>query len=452
MAKDELIFDDNDLGSNNSGSDVTNTPSVHDGAGGDDGTTDISKVEDKPADKGDDKPTDKETPSDDTSTDDKTKDTDAGDDKDTDTSTDDSTDGGDSEGEQEVFIDKETGNLVDSTGKVYAEKGQFEVDDEGNVTLDDDATVNVEDDFQAVKEQIKNDFGIDLVDAEGNALEFDGTPEGFSKLAGTVAEKFHESQLNDLFEELPQVKSYLDHVIAGGTDSTFFNQATNYSGLNIPEDSDTNKEANKVLRRNILIQKEILSRGGANMETEAFEALQKEVEDYVEYLFDKGVEKDQADNAVDWLKSYEAQQNQERDAANQKAIEANRKANEEYWDNVKSIVDTGELKGINIPKAERDAFYKYLAVPVGNTGKSQQMLDREKQGHDLGLTLEYLRFKNFDLDKFIEQRANTKQSEKLKLMAANSHKSKNSRGKTLKIKTKGVSLDKLNLQYLSQKK
>jgi len=355
--------------------------------------------------------------------------------------------------EDDIVEVNEAGDLVDSTGKVLAAKGEFTVNEDGTVELLQKESEGI----KAVLEQVKNDYGIELKDEQGNPLKFENTVEGTAQLIGVAAEKLHEKHLNDLFEEYPQFKHYLNHVVAGGSDEEFFSAPTNFRKVSIPADTETNKEANRKLRENLIIQKEFIARGGANLQGEAAAKLQQEAADYAAYILDKGQEGEKAKDALAWLQSFEKQEQDARNKANEATIAANKVQVEQYWENVRNAVVTGELKDgkgnatIVIPKNERDAFYKYLAAPVGNTGKSQAQIDREKQSHSMGLTLEYLRYKEFDLNKFIEAKAQTKQAEKLEVIAnAGAKASKKTTG--MRVKTGTTNFSKLNLGFLTSPK
>lgn len=356
--------------------------------------------------------------------------------------------------EEDVDVDvNEAGDLVDKTGKVLAAKGEFTVDEDGNVELLQKENEGI----KAVLEQVKNEYGIELKDDQGNPLMFENTVEGTTQLIGAAAEKLHEKHLNELFEELPQIKHYLNHLIAGGSDEEFFAAPTNFKKVSIPADTETNKEANRKLRENLIIQKEFIARGGANLQGEAAAKLQQEAAEYAAYILDKGQEGEKAKDALAWLQAFEKQEQDAKNKANEATIAANKVQVEQYWEGVRNAVVTGELKDgkgnptIVIPKNERDAFYKYLAVPVGNTGKSQAQIDREKQSHSMGLTLEYLRYKDFDLNKFIEAKAQTKQAEKLEVIANASAKAgKKTTG--MRVKTGTTNFNKLNLGFLTSPK
>jgi len=111
--------------------------------------------------------------------------------------------------------------------------------------------------------------------------------------------------MEELWEEVPQLKSYFEHIVAGGSDAEFFTSETNYKQINIPEDTETNAEANKRLRRDIIKQKFILSHDTSNYTQEDFNKLYNDAEEWAEFTFSKGVEVDKATEDLNWLHRYE---------------------------------------------------------------------------------------------------------------------------------------------------
>jgi len=355
-----------------------------------------------------------------------------------------------SEESNEVDYDAE-GNLVNSKGEIIAAKDTFTVDDDGNVTLNEEV---IEKEINtSVHEQIKSDYGFELTDEEGAPLDFNlNTPKGFSKAAGIVGEKLNEKYVKEMWKELPDVHSYFQHKVAGGSDAEFFNSETNFKQITIPEDSDTNKESNKRLRRDIIVQKFMMQQSTEGMDSEATAALQQEAENWADYQFAQGTETDKANSDLAWLHKFEDTQAAERDAYNKQVI-ANRKAeNVKYWKGVKEVVDGGELEGITIPQSERENFYKYIALPANDKGQSQSQIDASDKGHKANLVLQYLRFKNFDLDKFIDTRAATKNAKKLRLVGQKSNQKNLNKGSGLKVKKTSNNTDGISLQNLSRNK
>jgi hypothetical protein len=445
MAKhdNDQIFNDSDLNYNGT-SDLSNSESVHEEIG-------LANPNFEEKNEVESKASDVETSSTDTTNSSETSDTKEEKElvKQEENNTSNETNETNEDDEVEVSINQE-GDLVDSNGKILAKKDEFTYDEEtGEVSLEKDEAVN---EMNSITANLQETHGIELVDESGNPLTFDSTPQGVIELASAVGNKLNEKYMEELWEEVPQLKSYFEHIVAGGSDAEFFTSETNYKQINIPEDTETNAEANKRLRRDIIKQKFILSHDTSNYTQEDFNKLYNDAEEWAEFTFSKGVEVDKATEDLNWLHRYEDNLNAERDRRNQEIIEERKQSNIQYWQEVKGIVDTGELQGINIPKSERDSFYKYISVPVTKEGYSQSQVDRMQGGHKSNLVLEYMRFKKLDLDRLIDSKAKTEQVKRLKMMASGSKQSLSNKGTSLKIKKKSVNLDNISLQNLSRVK
>ena len=433
----DQIFNDSDL-DNNGTSDLSNTESIHEEIGLVNPNLEESKVEPE---------TVKEVETDSTDSVDSsaTKEEKELVENNEVTTTDDNT----TNEELEVSINQE-GDLVDSNGEILAKKNEFSYDENtGEVSLDKDESIE---EMNLITSKIQEQHGLELVDNEGQPLTFESTPEGIVELANVVGQKLNEKYMEELWEEIPQLKSYFEHIVAGGNDAEFFTSETNYKQIIIPEDTESNGEANKRLRRDIIKQKFILSHNTSHYSEDDFQRLYNDAEEWAEFNFSKGSEADKAKEDLNWLHRYEDNINAERDRANQEAIAEQRESTTRFWEEVRDVVSQGELNGINIPKSERNAFYNYVSSPVNNQGQSQSQVDRIEQGHKSNLVLEYMRFKKLDLNKLVESKAQTQQVQKLKMMASGSKQKLSNKGTSLKLRKKSVNLDNINLQNLSRVK
>ena len=84
------------------------------------------------------------------------------------------------------------------------------------------------------------------------------------------------------------------------------------------------------------------------------------------------------------------------------------------WTNIKNTIDQGQVRGFNIPNADRKKFYSWMSEAVDNQGRTQRLLDREKMDLETQVAMEYLLWKNFDLNKLLSNTQNTKKAQNLK--------------------------------------
>ncbi len=91
------------------------------------------------------------------------------------------------------------------------------------------------------------------------------------------------------------------------------------------------------------------------------------------------------------------------------------KEQQDYWNKVQNTVNEGKLSNVQIPEADKDNFYNYMAIAKDQYGRSQAMIDAENSSIEDTLMLEYLRFKGFNLNSLITAASQNKRAQALKL-------------------------------------
>lgn len=149
---------------------------------------------------------------------------------------------------------------------------------------------------------------------------------------------------------------------------------------------------------------------------------------YSKYLDGLGEEEYniEVDDNLKVLKQHQITTQQQVDnALKQKEIDAQEDA-KAYWNSVNTTVKNGKLGNINIPLPEREGFLSYLSSPVQN-GKSQDMLDAEKDTVESDLLMSYLRYKGNDISALAKNIATTNTVQGLReRMAKNNRRNANS--------------------------
>jgi hypothetical protein len=316
--------------------------------------------------------------------------------------------------EEGEYFESETGDIVDAKGTVIVPKDKIQRDEEGNVILPEEAdTAEVE----RIRKALELELGVNFVDEKGNAIAFPNTDEGVVNMVKTAAEHMQQQFEADFFGEYPIAADLVRHIRAGKAVDTFFNVPTQWRKTVIPVDSDKTKESNKLLRKDVLLQKEVISRAGGSLEhlsKAQLEAIKAEAAEYVEYLVSTGTEVEKAQSALKYLQDWENQQETSRDAENRAILQEKQKTAQKFWGDVKTTVESGNLGVAGIPKTEREAFFNYLAAPVDKAGNTQEMLDLEKEDIKNRLFLSYLRFKKFNVDDVLKTKLLTQKAEELK--------------------------------------
>lgn len=299
------------------------------------------------------------------------------------------------------------GNIIDEEGNVKVNfddlyksinedaptldaKGN-EIDAEGNIvkTAYELATENT------VVNKLAKETGYELLDEEGNPKIYTDNEEGFKELTNDIsAERFKDFK-EEFFNQNPVLSEVAKHLLSGNTLDTF-QQATDYSAIDVTKISDAEKES--YIRR--------------SFEVKGMDA--KQIETMVQLIKDSNSLTDQAAIAVPALDTYEKERVSNRDAEYQQTIEKQQQEIEAYWNKANNIITEGKLANITIPDSDREAFYDYISTAIDDKGNSKEATDRSKETLEQQLQYSYLRFKGFDLSKLVKQEVSKEKSLSLK--------------------------------------
>lgn len=229
--------------------------------------------------------------------------------------------------------------------------------------------------------------------------DFSEDYDGVAKFADAVAQEIAKEQLDSLFTQFPDVEQYVQYRYNGGDPKQYF-QATapvvDYGAVEITDD-------NVGIQRAVV--EDFLQRSGYTGEEIA-----ETVQDYI----DAGILQRQANRSLGKL-----QKMQEQEAATliqrqqQEAQQRNHQI-EQQWSTIKSTIDQGVVRGFEIPTADRKKFYSWMSDAVDNQGRTQRLVDREKMDVETQVAMEYLLWKNFDLNRLVSNTQNTKKAQNLK--------------------------------------
>lgn len=238
------------------------------------------------------------------------------------------------------------GDQVELDGKTYtvSDKGEL-LDDKGLVVktaeevnklleennVEDKADIdNREIDIQALQEAL----GVTVTDTTGNAVEFTNDIAGVKSYVDSVLElktqEVQQAAINKLFIDNPLLKQFNDYVTINGTASGFGN-IPDRSGIVIDKDNKMQQAA-------------IIRMAAQEFGNKSFN------ENYIKYLADSGNLYDEAkaqlqalvDKDIAYRKQLEEQAEQQRE---QEQINV-----QNYWNNVKSVIDKRQLGNYKIPE------------------------------------------------------------------------------------------------------
>lgn len=280
----------------------------------------------------------------------------------------------------EVLLDAQ-GNQIDETGKIIKPASEVSV---ANTII------------ELSKNAIEQELGFTLLDSEGKPKSYSNSVEGSTELLKDVATNATVNAVTAFLNSNPELKDVYFHLVNGGKLEEYTSSNIDYTAVDVTSLDRTGK-LNYIKQS---FEQQGLKNAGSlikTLEQSSDEALTQAAADAIITL--KQVSED-----AKVQREREYQLNQQKEA----------QALEEYWNNVNSVITNGKLKDINIPNAEKDDFFKYLAVPINSKGESQEMIDAEKEDEEDRLLLSYLRFKKFNLNDLVNLKAKTNRLEQLR--------------------------------------
>lgn len=290
----------------------------------------------------------------------------------------------------EAFVN-EQGDLVDKESKIIRKKGEFQIDEKsGAVSYTESAT-----------ESILNYYrtnGYEFKDENGTEIKFDDTSESLNRINEIVAETKSKKQIEEFFSKLPTVNEFYLHLASGGKESDFFKrkaELVDYNNINVPEEDKLTRKA---------VIKDWLTKVYGNDEKISGEMLQM--------FEDSGKIDEKYTEAIAALKTWQNKLEQDKNTKNQLVLQEQSKRVEEYWKNIETVISKGNLGIISIPDTEKSNFISYLKNPI-KENMSQADINVNKLTEEQRLIIDYLIYKDFNLDKLIEVKAATLQANKL---------------------------------------
>lgn len=233
-------------------------------------------------------------------------------------------------------------------------------------------------------------------EVEGN---FSEDYDGVAKFADAVAQEMAKEQLDTVFSQFPDVEQYLQYRYNGGDPKQYF-QATapvvDYSAVEITDENVSIQRA---------VVEDFLQRSGYTPE---------EVSETVQEYLDAGILQRQASRSLGKLQKMQEQEAATLIERQQQEAQQRQQNAQQQWANIQSTINQGRVKGFEIPTADRKKFFSWMSEAVDNQGRTQRLIDREKMDLETQVAMEYLLWKNFDLNKLVSNTQNTKKAQNLK--------------------------------------
>lgn len=267
--------------------------------------------------------------------------------------------------EDNVYTVAENGDLVDKDGKVF--KPAAEVKD----WL---ATLEVPDNNEITIDNIREAFPQDIVDDNGNPVEFENSVDGIKSYMTAVVEQrvkeAEEAAINTLYANNPLLKQFKDYVDVIGSYEGF-GQLPDRESWEINKDNEAQQES--IIRM------------------AATEFGNKSINDsYIQYLKDSGSLYDVAVEQLDALKEKDKKLREDIAAQAEEARQAQEKETTEYWNKVNNIIKSRTIAGYKVPDSitkeidgkkvilTPDDFYNYLYKQTYTNAKGQKISAYQK--------------------------------------------------------------------------
>ena len=278
-------------------------------------------------------------------------------------------------------LDKD-GNLVDKEGKVVKTKEE----------LATEAAANNNDDLSLVEELIVKS-GVELKDEHGQPKVYEESVEGVFSFANDLAEVKAQKEIDEFFEQMPEVKDFADFMMKGGKKEDYF-KVEKVSNVDI---TDEKGQEDAVLK---------------NFKLKGFD--DKKAKTFLKMIIDSNTLEAEAKDAEKELKAYDDNVEKRTKLEREEAFRREQQEVKEHWKGIENIDSKGQLVNYTIPDAERSNFFDYISRRVDNNGNTQISLAKAKMPVERHLELDYLIFKGFDFSKLVKSEINKEKVKSLK--------------------------------------
>ena len=264
--------------------------------------------------------------------------------------------------------------------------------------------------------------------------EYADTVEGLTEYVKDIAQEVAEDQMQDLFQQFPEVQRHLDYVLNGGESEKFyeaFNPSADYNNFKLTE--------NDSMSQKVILQQYFQLKGHDN------EFINEMLEDYE----DSGKLYSKAKVAKDSLAQVQIEQREEMQSQQQAQFEQQEQEREEFWDGVADTIEGGnEFAGIRIPDRDKADFFDYISSPADDDGRTQRDIDYSQSDLEIKLAIDYLMFSGFNLEDIINTKAKTASARNLReRIVSNQERVKSAKG-AQRRKQKTFDPDQLDINAL----
>tara|TARA_R100001594_G_scaffold62493_1_gene96833 strand:- start:67 stop:1173 length:1107 start_codon:yes stop_codon:yes gene_type:complete len=348
--------------------------------------------------------------------------------------------GGD--GVETVTVDEKPVIDEEKVEKEEIVEGSKVEDEESIETTEETSEEKIEEPEEDIKDDLKDDDDQTLSDDDtvvGEILntlgyevdhEYEDTAEGLTQLTKDLAGKMAAEQMEEVLNSFPLVKNHLDYVLNGGESQEFmkaYDPNMDYNQITIEEDDFRSQKG---------ILNDYFTLKGHDQDF-----IQELLTDYEE----SGKLYNKSEAARKALGKVQIQQKENLVKEQQEVMRQQQEQQKEFWEGVaKTIEDSKEFVGLQVPQKDKRSFFNYISKPVNKEGYTQRDIDHSEAEMETKLAIDYLMFKGFNLEQIINTKARTKNTKSLKDKISRNQEVAKSARKTSR-RTKSFDIDDLDL-------
>ena len=287
--------------------------------------------------------------------------------------------------------------------KKYVDTGDLPLNDKGEVVNAQGIVVGKSNEvvtptIELVRSKLQESLGIEFKNPEILALE--DTEDNLIALTQEAVKLKSVAAVSNFLESYPEVKGLFQHLQLGGTVDTYSASNLDYKSLNV---KNLDEGAKLDLLNKMFTLQGVPSKD--NLITLIKSAGEEELNKNVA-------------SAILFLDNKQKEQNQQRDNQLRALALQEEQDTIQHWTAVENVVKSGKVGDIVIPLAERDAFFKYMALPANDDMVSANDLKAQEDSLEFDLLVSYLRFKGGDISKLAKAIASQQRVETLQERSA----------------------------------
>jgi len=271
----------------------------------------------------------------------------------------------------------ETGDALNEDGTVFKTKAELDA-------------LEADNSDEPLVEAVVKLSGYELLDENGKPKKYEDTEEGLIEVAKDLGEVIAKKEFDKLIKSDPEFEEFLEYKRTGGKLEDFVQMKTNsWKAFKLDEENETQLKE--------VVMADLMAGGMSKEQAEITANMYKDTKRLKEF--------GKASHSK--LVAAEEAQEEQRKQSFLEQQKANEAKLVKYYTDVKTTIDKGTLGNFTIPESEREDFYKFIAIAADESRRSKAVIEKSKLPLERLLQMDYLVYKQFDLNKLITNAAKT---------------------------------------------